>query len=201
MKKKFQTNSICQFNQKEELAVVVSDLTYIRVSKKWNYVCLLIDLFNREIIGHSAGHKKDSELVSQAFASVKTNLNQIALFHADQGNAFKNKVIHDTLKTFKIKRSLSAKGFPYDNAVAEATYKIFKTEFVHGRYFASLEALNDYVNWFNNVRIHRTLSYLCPDQYRQEHLKKLSSFVLIYQASDFNTLTLHFHQRKTLQNL
>ncbi|PEP58665.1 IS3 family transposase, partial [Bacillus pseudomycoides] len=31
-----------QFNQKEELAVVVSDLTYVRVNKKWNYVCLLV---------------------------------------------------------------------------------------------------------------------------------------------------------------
>ena len=69
------------------------------------------------------------------------------------------------------------KGCPYDNAVAEATYKIFKTEFVRGRYFASLEELtlelNDYVNWFNNVRIHGTLSYLSPVQYRQEHLKKI----------------------------
>ncbi|PIE96177.1 hypothetical protein CO726_05320 [Bacillus fungorum] len=87
-------------------------------------------------------------------------MNEIALFHTDRGNEFKNKLIHDTLKTFKIKRSLSAKGCPYDNVVAEATYKIFKTEFVRGRYFASLEELtlelNDYVNWFNNVRIHGT---------------------------------------------
>lgn len=166
-----------QFNQKEELAVVVSDLTYVRVNKKWNYVCLLIDLFNREIIGHSAGQKKDAELVSQAFATVKTNLNQITLFHTNRGNEFKNKLIHDTLETFKIKRSLSAKGCPYDNAVAEATYKIFKTEFVRDCHFTSLEELtlelNDYVNWFNNVRIHGTLGYLSPVQYRQEHLKKI----------------------------
>ncbi|WP_154214758.1 IS3 family transposase [Bacillus cereus] len=166
-----------QFNQQEELAVVVSDLTYVRVNKKWNYVCLLVDLFNREIIGHSAGQKKDAELVSQAFATVKTNLNQITLFHTNRGNEFKNKLIHDTLETFKINRSLSAKGCPYDNTVAEATYKIFKTEFVRGRHFASLEELtlevNDYVNWFNNVRIHGTLGYLSPVQYRLEHLKKI----------------------------
>ncbi|WP_242270905.1 IS3 family transposase [Bacillus cereus group sp. BfR-BA-01425] len=166
-----------QFNQKEELAVVVSDLTYVRVNKKWNYVCLLVDLFNREIIGHSAGQKKDAALVSQAFATVKANLNRITLFHTDRGNEFKNKLIHETLETFQIKRSLSAKGCPYDNAVAEATYKIFKTEFVRGRHFASLEELtlelNDYVNWFNNVRIHGTLDYLSPVQYRQEHLKKI----------------------------
>ncbi|CAI8943330.1 hypothetical protein EMIT079MI2_40259 [Bacillus sp. IT-79MI2] len=56
------------------------------MNKKWNYVCLLVDLFNREIIGHSAGQKKDAELVSQAFATVKTNLNRITLFHTDRGN-------------------------------------------------------------------------------------------------------------------
>ncbi|OUM45908.1 hypothetical protein BW425_26735 [Bacillus pseudomycoides] len=83
----------CQFNQKEELAVVVSDLTYGRVNKKWNYVCLLVDLFNREIIGHNAGQKKYAELVSQAFATVKTNLNRITLFYTDRGNEFKNKLI------------------------------------------------------------------------------------------------------------
>ncbi|WP_242227583.1 IS3 family transposase, partial [Bacillus cereus group sp. BfR-BA-01315] len=44
-------------------------------------------------------------------------------------------------------------------------------------HFTSLEELilelNDYVNWFNNVRIHGTLGYLSPVQYRQEHLKKI----------------------------
>ncbi|MEH6941038.1 hypothetical protein V7014_04105 [Bacillus sp. JJ722] len=41
-----------QFKQEEQLAVVVSNLTYVRVGKSWHYVCLFVDLFNREIIGH-----------------------------------------------------------------------------------------------------------------------------------------------------
>lgn len=52
-----------QFEQEEQLAVVVSDLTYVRVEQKWQYVCLLVDLFNREIIGYSAGAHKDAQLV------------------------------------------------------------------------------------------------------------------------------------------
>lgn len=103
------------------------------LTKKWNYVCLLVDLFNREIIGHSVGPNKGAKLVSRAFVAVKTDLKRITLFHTDRGNEFKNKLIDDTLKTFTIKRSLSMKGCPYDNAVAEETYKIFKTEFVCGR--------------------------------------------------------------------
>ena len=62
------------------------------------------------------------------------------------------------------------KGCPYDNAVAEATFKIFKTEFAYNYTFENLEQLElmleDYVNWFNNIRIHSTLNYIT--------LKKLS---------------------------
>lgn len=58
-----------------------------------------------------------------------------------------------------------------------ATYKIIKTEFVRGRTFSSLEELNlelaDYVNWFNNHRIHSALGYQTPAEYRKNHLKKV----------------------------
>lgn len=165
-----------EFNTNEPYAVVVSDLTYVRVNKRWNYVCLLVDLFNREIIGYSTGPKKDAPLVYRAFAKVKSKLDSITLFHTDRGSEFKNKIIDEVLDTFKIKRSLSMKGCPYDNAVAEATFKIFKTEFSNNYYFDNLEQLEimlaDYVNWFNNIRIHSTLDYLSPKEYKLQNLKK-----------------------------
>ena len=80
--------------------------------------------------------------------------------------------IHELIKTFNITRSLSNKGNPYDNAVAEATYKIIKTEFAFNRIFSSFEELEtdlfDYVNWYNNIRIHGSLDYLTPIGYRQK---------------------------------
>ncbi|MCQ6277556.1 IS3 family transposase, partial [Bacillus sp. V3B] len=57
----------------------------------------------------------------------------------ERGNEFKNKLMDDALKAFHIQRSLSMKGCPYDNAVAEATFKIIKTEFVKGQHFNRLE--------------------------------------------------------------
>ncbi len=136
---------------------------------------MLVDLFNREIIGYSAGTNKDAKLVYKAFSKIKTRLDNITLFHTDRGNEFKNKIIDEVLDTFKIKRSLSMKGCPYDNAVAEATFKIFKTEFVNNYRFESLEQLEimlaDYVNWFNNIRIHGALGYLSPRQYKLHNLK------------------------------
>lgn len=132
--------------------------------------------FNREIIGYSAGPHKDARLVYQAFASIQVDLRKIQLFHTDRGSEFKNKLIDEALETFNIHRSLSMKGCPYDNAVAEATFKIIKTEFVKGRHFDSLEdltrELHDYVHWFNHIRIHGTLGYLSPIEYKLKHLNK-----------------------------
>jgi transposase InsO family protein len=71
------------FDQKKNLEVVVSDLTYVRVNGKWNYVCLMLDLFNREIVGYSAGPKKDAQLVYEAFASIKHDLKKVNIFHTD----------------------------------------------------------------------------------------------------------------------
>lgn len=163
-----------QFQKKAPLEAIVSDLTYVRVSGKWNYICLLVDLFNREIIGHSCGPRKDANLVYRAFAKVQGNLNNIQLFHTDRGREFKNKLIDEVIKTFQIKRSLSMKGCPYDNAVSEATYKLVKTEFVRNRRFETLKQLqrelDDYVWWFNQKRIHSTLGYLSPRQFKS--LKK-----------------------------
>lgn len=159
------------FSRDEQLEVVVSDLTYVQVGEKWNYVCIILDLYNREIIGASSGIHKNADLVMRAFSSIKSTLDKVQIFHTDRGNEFKNEAIDSLLSTFKIKRSLSKKGSPYDNAVAEATFKIFKTEFIYQQKFARLEDLErelfDYVNWFNNERIHGSLGYLTPVEFKE----------------------------------
>ena len=126
------------FLNRKCLEVIISDLTYVRVINNWAYVCLIIDLFNREIVGHSASYHKDVHLVVSAFSSIRYDLNFVDIFHSDRVKEFDNKIIDDVLAHFNINRSLSNKGNPYDNAVAEATYKIFKTEFCLNRKFDSL---------------------------------------------------------------
>ncbi len=96
------------------------------------------------------------------------------MFHTDRGSDFKNKLIDKALETFNIQRSLSMKGCPYDNAVAEAMFKFVKTEFTNRAYFNNVNQLelelNDYVNWFNTIRIHETLAYISPLEYRLKAL-------------------------------
>lgn len=165
-----------EFDLRDHLEVVVSDLTYVNVNGNWNYICILLDLYNREIIGYSAGSKKNISLVKKAFSRIKAPLDQIKIFHTDRGNEFKNHAIDELLDTFDIARSLSKKGCPYDNAVAEATFKIVKTEFAFNRIFNSLEELKlqlfDYVNWYNNKRIHGSLGYLTPTKFKELSFEK-----------------------------
>ena len=60
-------------------------------------------------------------------------------------------------------------GTPHDNAVAESMYATIKTEFTFGREFSTLEEFKlhwfDYVNWYNNVRIHGSLDYMTPSEW------------------------------------
>lgn len=93
---------------------------------------------------------------------------------------------------FEIERYLSMKSCPYNNAVAEATYKVIKTEFVKNQRFEILEQLGyvfaDYVNGSpgsaknhpqllvkgdNNHRIYSSLVYLSPIEYGEDTLKKV----------------------------
>lgn len=176
-----------EFNRDNSLDVVVSDLTYVRVAGEWNYVCLIVDLWNREIVGFAAGRNKTAELVYEAITTIPYNLNRINIFHTDRGNEFKNKLIDDVIKNFNLKRSLSAKGTPLDNAVIESTNHILKTEFIkpHGN-FSSLEELKillwDYVHWYNHERLHGSLNYVSPIQYRRQY-EQTTDANIIYATS------------------
>lgn len=158
-----------KFDDRKKYEVVVSDLTYVKIAGQWRYLCLQLDLCGRKILGSAVGAKKDAKLIETAFYSVQTDLQNIHIFHTDRGSEFKNLVVEKLLDAFGIKRSLSAKGTPCDNAVAESMYNIVKTEFVFGMEFADLAEFKllwfDYVNWYNNIRIHGSLDYLTPTQW------------------------------------
>ncbi|WP_193708296.1 DDE-type integrase/transposase/recombinase [Alkalibaculum sporogenes] len=61
------------------------NLTYVNVNGKWHYICVLIDLFNREIIGYSAGKNNDISLVTKAFSRIQSSLNKNQYISYGQG--------------------------------------------------------------------------------------------------------------------
>lgn len=146
----------------------------LKKNNLWNYICLLIDLYNREIVGHAVGERKDARLVKSAFATLDFPISDIEVFHTDRGSEFDNAQIDEMLEVFEVRRSLSKKGCPYDNAVDESTNKTLKDEFVYQEEFASLHdlqlKLSDYVHWYNHKRLHSTLGYMSPVEFREAGL-------------------------------
>lgn len=153
---------------------LAADLTYVRAGGSWCYVCLLVDLCNREIVGSSCGRRKDARLVKAAFSNVDFPLDEVEMFHSDGGSEFCNAEIDALLSAFGIERSVSRPGNPHDNAVVESTNRVLKRELVRGRPFASEEHLRtelfDWVNWYNNCRLHSTLGYMTPVGFREAGL-------------------------------
>ena len=153
---------------------VCGDLTCVRAGGSRCHACLLVDLCSREIVGRSAGSSKGAKLVKAAFATLEFPISDIEVFHADRGSEFDNAEIDLMLEAFGIERSLSAKGCPYGNAVDESTNKILKAELVYRGSFSDLRdlqaKLSGYVRWCNNFRIHSTLGYMSPVEFRKAGL-------------------------------
>ena len=137
-------------------------------------MCLLVGLADRGIVGHSAGRTRDASLVLGAFATLDFPLTDVQVFHTDRGSEFDNTRIDEPLDVFDIKRSLSRKGNPYDNAVVESTNRPLRKELVYRNHYATIgqlrRDLNDYVWWSDNQRLHSTLGYRSPKEFTEQGL-------------------------------
>jgi len=146
--------------------VIVGDVTYLRLFGNWYYLCTLLDLCGRKVIGYALGKNRDAELVRRAFHSYTGDLRDFDIFHYDRGSEASNHMINALTEAFGIKRSYSGKGIPYDNSVMESWHNIFKTEFFKRYKFDAMQTfanqLDVYINWYNNVRIHGSLDYQTP---------------------------------------
>ncbi|MFY1810596.1 transposase [Bifidobacterium adolescentis] len=137
-------------------------------------MCLLAGLADRGIVGHSAGRTRDAGLVLGASATLDFPLADVRVFHTDRGGEFDDTRIDEPLDVFGIKRSLSRKGDPYDNAVVESTNRLLKKELVYRNSYATIEQLrhdpDDYVWWSDNQRLHSTLGYRSPKEFTEQGL-------------------------------
>ena len=137
-------------------------------------MCPLASLADRGIVGHSAGRTRDAGLVLGAFATLDFPPADVQVFHTDRGGEFDNTRIDEPLDVFGIKRSLSRKGDPYDNAVVESTNRPLRKELVYRNSYATIgqlrRDLNDYVWWSDNQRLHSTLGYRSPKEFTEQGL-------------------------------
>jgi len=156
-----------QFDQVSERRIITSDLTYIKHKTGFYYVCLVVDLYNREIIAHGVSNKHDASFVCETLGQI--NLQKTEIFHTDRGKEFVNNQVQTILNDTKVIHSVSKPGCPYDNAVSENLFGIFKREWMKQSY-NTIEMLrddvNDFVQNYNYFRIHSKLNYKSPVEYR-----------------------------------
>ena len=79
-----------EFSADRPMQKLTTHLTYIRVSGKWCYACLILDLYNREIVGWSVSSNKNADLVLDAMKSIPYDLDKVEVFHTDRGAEFVN---------------------------------------------------------------------------------------------------------------
>lgn len=102
--------------------VWVSDITYIKVSGRFYYICVIIDIFSRKVIAWELGSKIDTDLVIrtlQKACQVRKPTKDL-IFHSDRGCQYTSSKFRKLLDDLGIVQSFSAKGYPYDNAVSES---------------------------------------------------------------------------------
>jgi len=154
--------------------VWTADLTYIWTTAGWLYLAIVLDLFNREIVGWSIKPRMTADLVVDALtmAWFRRRPAPGLIFHSDRGSQYASGTFQDKLDEFGMLCSMSRKGNCWDNAPTESFFNSLKNERVHGtRYATHDEAradLFDYIEvFYNRSRRHSTLGYVSPTQYLQ----------------------------------
>jgi len=147
--------------------VWVSDITYIQANKGFMYLTVVIDLFDRKIIGWSCSNRmfaKTTSLAAWEMAVIRRTPKEGLIFHSDRGVQYANKAFTSILDSYGCTRSMSRKGTHWDNAVAESFFSILKKELIHRVKLLSHKQLNveisDFIeNWYNRDRRHSFLNY------------------------------------------
>jgi putative transposase len=152
----------------------VADLTYVKTHTGWTYVAFIIDVFSRAIVGWQASTSLRSDLAIDALEMAIYSRNHRDLssliHHSDRGVQYLSIRYSERLGEAEIVASVGSKGDSYYNALAESFNGLYKTELIHRkgpwRNVEHVEwATLNYVEWFNNRRIHESLDYVPPVEF------------------------------------
>lgn len=162
-----------EFKAKEPNQLWAGDITYIKTKLGYVYLAIIIDLFNREVIGYNISKNPDSELVKRALgnAVLKINDNSSIIFHSDRGAQYSSKSYQNMLEKYGIKGSMSRASCPYDNACSESFFSQAKRERIYRKEYDTIEEVEkdmfEYIELFyNRKRLHSELGYMSPVEYR-----------------------------------
>jgi putative transposase len=157
----------------------VSDITYVGTKEGWLYLTIIMDLFDRKIVGWSLSKTlKTCDTVLPAFRMAANNraIEHGLIFHSDRGSQYASNEIIKALKEKKkgIIQSMSRKANCWDNAVAKSFFKILKSELVFHREYkthikAKMEIFEFIEVWYNRQRSHENLGYKSPSEFEKQY--------------------------------
>lgn len=152
-----------------------ADLTYVWTDEGWLYLAVVIDLFNREIVGWSIKPRMSADIVVDALtmAWFRRKPAPGLIHHSDRGSQYASHAFQAKLAEYSMVASMSRKGDCWDNAPSESFFNSLKNERVHGtRYATRDDAVVDlfaYIEGFyNRSRRHSTLGYKSPSQFLRD---------------------------------
>jgi transposase InsO family protein len=153
--------------------VLAGDITYLKLGSKFIYLAIVMDLYNREVLGWSMGNSLETGLVLRALdsAMMKVGPDAEVIFHSDRGSQYASEAYRNFLKNKNIKPSMSRRGNCYDNAYVESWFASLKKEWIYRSKYSSEAELRslvfEYIEvWYNKKRKHSSLGYLSPEKYK-----------------------------------
>ncbi len=153
--------------------LLAGDITYLKLNGSFLYLAVVLDLFNREVVGWSIGKTLETTLVIDALdgAIKKVGPNSEIIFHSDRGSQYASEAYRKLLKNKNIKPSMSRKGNCYDNSYVESWFASLKKETIYRREYSTEKDLKGLVfeyieSWYNRKRRHSALDYQSPEEYR-----------------------------------
>jgi putative transposase len=163
-----------QFGVAAANRVWVADITYVPTRAGWLYLAVLIDLYSRLVMGWAMDSRVTQALTLEALemAVEHRRPGPGLLHHSDQGSQYTARQYRKRLEALGITASMSRKGNPRDNAVAESFFSSLKNELTHHRSFINQtqarSEIFDYIEiFYSRQRAHATLNYISPAEYEE----------------------------------
>lgn len=137
----------------------VTDISYIKTAQGFLYLSVIRDLYDRSIVAYKTSTVQNINLVLNTIraAKRKEKVTGELQLHSDQGFQYTSPAYYNLTKSYNITPSMSRRGNPYDNALAENFFSILKTECIYRSKITSFEEarrmIDDYIYFYNHQRI------------------------------------------------
>ena len=137
----------------------VTDISYIRTGQGFLYLSIIRDLYDNSIVAYKTGTEQTIHLVLNTIRAAKRNEKVTAelQLHSDQGFQYTSPAYFKLIQEYGITPSMSRRGNPYDNALAENFFSILKTECIHRTKIPTFDQakrlIDDYIYFYNHQRI------------------------------------------------